>query len=56
MDELEDGFIAHRHDQSLFSMLCKRHGLPGYRLPTQYGLLGPERAVPGPYGQILKAK
>lgn len=31
------GFVAHRHDQSVFSLLCKKHGLKGFRDPSQWG-------------------
>ena len=32
-----DGFIEHRHDQSIFSLLTKIHGLNAYREPSQWG-------------------
>jgi len=32
-----DGFIQHRHDQSLLSLLSKRHGLQAHRDPSQWG-------------------
>lgn len=32
-----DGFIEHRHDQSLFSLLTKKHNLKAFRDPSQYG-------------------
>jgi len=32
-----DGFIAHRHDQSVFSLLTKRYHLSAFRDPTQWG-------------------
>ena len=44
-------FIAHRHDQSLFSLTCKRHEIPGYPDPSQYGDNDPRR--PGLYPQII---
>ncbi len=31
------GFIEHRHDQSLWSLLTKKHGLKAFRDPSQYG-------------------
>lgn len=55
-DSDDADFIAHRHDQSIFSLLCKRMGLPAYRLPTQYGLEDGERGFPGEYAQILLSK
>ncbi len=30
-------FIAHRHDQSIFSLLCKKSSLKVYRDPSQFG-------------------
>ena len=31
------GFIDNRHDQSIFSLLSKKYGLPGFRDPSQFG-------------------
>jgi hypothetical protein len=31
------GFLAHRHDQSVLSLLAVRHGLPLFRSPSQFG-------------------
>lgn len=31
-------FIEHRHDQSIFSLLCKRYNLEPFRDPSQYGI------------------
>ncbi|WP_234123161.1 hypothetical protein [Clostridium hydrogenum] len=30
-------FVDHRHDQSIFSLLCKKEGIVPYRDPSQYG-------------------
>lgn len=30
-------FIDNRHDQSIFSLLSKKYGLPGFRDPSQFG-------------------
>lgn len=30
-------FIENRHDQSIFSLLCKKYGVIAYRDPSQYG-------------------
>jgi len=30
-------FIDHRHDQSIFSLLTKKHGVPAFRDPSQWG-------------------
>jgi len=54
-EDYED-YMAHRHDQSIFSVLSKIRGIPAYRLPTQYGLEPPETDMPGLYPQILVAK
>lgn len=32
-----EGFQDHRHDQSVFSLLTKRAGLPAFRDPSQFG-------------------
>ena len=31
------GFIEHRHDQSILSLLAQLHQIPLYRIPTQFG-------------------
>jgi hypothetical protein len=33
----EIDFIEHRHDQSIFSLMYKKHGLRPYKDPTQFG-------------------
>lgn len=30
-------FVAHRHDQSIFSLLCKKYNISSYPDPTQFG-------------------
>ncbi len=35
-----DGFIDHRHDQSIWSVVSKKNGVRGYRDATQFGLPG----------------
>jgi hypothetical protein len=45
-------FIAHRHDQSLFSLTCKRHEIPGYPDPSQFGDRDPKR--PALYPRIIQ--
>jgi hypothetical protein len=30
-------FVCHRHDQSVFSLLCKKYCLQGFRDPSQWG-------------------
>jgi hypothetical protein len=49
-----DGFTDHRHDQSLYSLLTKRHGLVAYRSPSQLALQSRARYPNSPYGQILE--
>lgn len=37
-DESErEGFVAHRQDQSILSLLCKKHGIRPHLDPSQYG-------------------
>lgn len=31
-----DDFIEHRHDQSVFSLLCKKHGIKPFRDPSKW--------------------
>lgn len=33
-----EGFNENRHDQTIFSLLCKKYGLKTFRDPSQYGL------------------
>lgn len=33
-------FVAHRNDQSIFSLLCKKYGVRAYEDPSQYGITG----------------
>ena len=35
--ENDSRFIDHRHDQSIFSLLCKKHGIKAYGDPSQFG-------------------
>lgn len=46
-------FIAHRHDQSVFSLLSKKHGIVPYRDPTQFGNEVLDQYPNSAYGQIL---
>ena len=48
------GFREHRHDQSLFSLVTKKHGLQAYRHPGQQGLAFIKAYPNSPYGQILQ--
>lgn len=47
------GFVAHRHDQSLFSLLTKKHGLRACRDPSQWGNRVKPRYPESTYGQII---
>lgn len=33
-----EGFIEHRHDQSIWSLLCKKEGIKPFRDPSQFGV------------------
>jgi hypothetical protein len=46
-------FIAHRNDQSIFSLLTKRHGLDAYRDPSQFGNDRREQHPTSTYGQLI---
>jgi hypothetical protein len=47
-------FKEHRHDQSLFSLLCKKHNLKTFRDPSQYGNDFKEYYPTSTYPQILE--
>lgn len=34
-----DGFICHRHDQSVISLISKKRGIKKFRDPSQYGMI-----------------
>ena len=36
--EQSEDFIQHRHDQSIFSLLCKKNSIKPFRDPSQYGI------------------
>jgi hypothetical protein len=50
-------FRAHRHDQTVLSLLSKKWGLPAFRDPSQYGESEPASIYYsfGPYKQIIVA-
>ena len=48
-----DGFIAHRHDQSIFSLLTKKYRLDAFRDPTQWGNDAIDHYPNSPYPQII---
>ena len=47
-------FVAHRHDQSIFSLLTKRYGVDAYRDPSQYGNDLRAEYPASTYGQLLE--
>lgn len=52
LGENYDGYIAHRHDQAIFSVLSKKYGYNSYRDPSQWGNNFYELAQ-GNYPQII---
>lgn len=48
------GFTAHRHDQSVFSLLCKKYQLQVFRDPSQWGNSQSSRFSNSNYPQILE--
>lgn len=47
------GFKEHRHDQSILSLLTKKHGIIAYRDPSQFGS-GAKDYANSPYDQIIQ--
>jgi len=47
-------FNSHRHDQSVFSLLCKKYGLQGFRDPSQWGNTRTSEYTNSSYPQILE--
>jgi hypothetical protein len=48
------GFQGHRHDQSLFSLLTKKHGLQAFRSPARHGRESANEYLESNYGQIIE--
>ena len=48
------GFIEHRHDQSIWSLMTKKHGLKAFRDPSQYGNQFISSRADSPYDQLIK--
>jgi hypothetical protein len=46
-------FIEHRHDQSIFSLLCKKYGFECFRDPSQWGNKYINEYSNSPYKQII---
>jgi hypothetical protein len=52
LGENHKGFITHRHDQAVFSILSKKYGFDAYRDPCQWG--NPFKGlIKGEYPQII---
>lgn len=49
------GFRANRHDQTVFSLLTKKHQLEAFRNPSEYGNDKVRFYPNSPYGQIISA-
>jgi len=47
------GFVAHRHDQSVFSLLTKKHGFEAFRDPSQFGNHLQGHGHNSPYPQLI---
>ena len=47
------GFREHRHDQSVFSLLTKKHHLRAYRDPSQWGNEESHEYPDSKYGQLI---
>jgi hypothetical protein len=52
------GFIDHRHDQSIISLLAYKHKLTLHRMPTQFGnhYKAPDYRIPGEFNCINQYK
>jgi hypothetical protein len=48
------GFIEHRYDQSIFSLLTKKYGLTAFRDPSQWGNSQKQNFSNSNYGQIFQ--
>ena len=52
-----EGFQENRHDQTVWSLLTKKHGIPAFRDPSQYGedreLFSPDTQQRSPYQMTL---
>lgn len=47
-------FVAHRHDQSIFSLLSKKYGLQAFRDPSQWGNSRKDLYLNSNYPQIIE--
>jgi hypothetical protein len=48
------GFRAHRHDQSILSLVAKTYRLEAFRDPSQFGNHNISQYANSPYGQIMQ--
>lgn len=48
------GFEDSRHDQTIYSILAKQHGIPAYRDPSQWGNDRTEEFPNSPYPQLIE--
>ncbi|PPK85876.1 hypothetical protein CLV84_2783 [Neolewinella xylanilytica] len=53
-DTIGNGFLAHRHDQSIFSVLSKLHNQRAFRDPSQFGNGRIGSSPNSPYPQIIE--
>ena len=51
----DHSFKAHRHDQSIFSLLSKKYKLDGFRDPSQFGNPRIKKYHNSPYPQIIES-
>ena len=51
----DTSFKAHRHDQSIFSLLSKKYKLDGFRDPSQFGNPRINKYYNSPYPQIIES-
>lgn len=49
-----DGFINHRHDQSIFSLLSKKHSIECFRDPSQWGNAFKDIYPNSPYESLIE--
>jgi len=50
-----EGFVDHRHDQSIFSLLAKKYQLEPFRDPSQYGSTLIDQYSNSPYNQLINS-
>jgi hypothetical protein len=49
-----EGFVEHRHDQSVFSLLCKKNKIEAHRDPSQWGNNFRAGYQNSPYPQLIE--